>query len=208
MLNKGDAFKSDEWRERPEAEQVTWRIPISLLLDLPRLRARQPTILLSEYLRIHGLSESYELEQPKGYWDREKYHKGNYLFSSPHGFEMINGRPSLYVVHNDWYDDHIARVDYLTPFMKTTGGYDLSIVDSDRKRVGGFPNTAEDSSIYQRLINELGDDRKMDWERAKQAIRDEGIQLNSNEHTAEVLDRKSTRLNSSHSGESRMPSSA
>ena len=38
MVNKADAIGWDEWRELPYEQQMAFRIPISLVLDLPRLR--------------------------------------------------------------------------------------------------------------------------------------------------------------------------
>jgi hypothetical protein len=54
MVNKGDAIGWEEWRKLPYEQQMGFRIPITLMFDLPRLRARYPIITASEYLRLHG----------------------------------------------------------------------------------------------------------------------------------------------------------
>jgi len=55
MVNRGDAVGSDDWRELPIEQQMAFRIPISTMINLPHLRAHQPVITVSEYLRLHGL---------------------------------------------------------------------------------------------------------------------------------------------------------
>lgn len=187
MVNRNDAMESDEWRFVPHDEQMGWQVPMSMMIDLPRLRERHPTILVSEYLRIHGLPE--DIERPKGNWDREKYHEGSYVFSSRSANQnhAEENRPSLYVIHNDWYQDNIARVDFLTTPMKSRGEYDLSLTDPEHDRVGAFRNTKEDSSVYQRLIAELGEERKVEWDKAKDILRDEGIECDTDEEVGDAL---------------------
>ena len=44
------------------------------MINLPKLRRRHSVLLVSEYLRLHGLSPT--LETSTGWWDREAYHRG------------------------------------------------------------------------------------------------------------------------------------
>lgn len=83
MVNCNDMLDSNKWHSLPIKLQMGWKIPISDMLDLPLLCSRHPTILVSKFLRIHGLPE--DIERSKGNWDREVYHGGNYMYSSPWG---------------------------------------------------------------------------------------------------------------------------
>jgi hypothetical protein len=112
MVNRGDAVGLDHWRELPMEEQMAFRIPISVMLDLPRLRARYPVITVSEYLRLHG--QTPEIESTDGFWSRESYH------AHPNVFESNRIKtPSLFVIENAWYDpEGTTRVDYIPDEMK------------------------------------------------------------------------------------------
>lgn len=65
MLNKGDAIGSNEWRELPIEQQMGFRIPISVMVNMTHLRNRQPVITVSEYLRLHG--QNSEIESSNGF---------------------------------------------------------------------------------------------------------------------------------------------
>ena len=54
-----------------EHEQQTWRIPVGLFVDIPRLREIVPVITVGEYLRYHHLPPS--LEKINGHWDVDNY---------------------------------------------------------------------------------------------------------------------------------------
>ena len=54
MVNMGDAIHSEDWRGLPIEEQMGFRIPISIVVNMTNLRHRQPIITASEYLRLHG----------------------------------------------------------------------------------------------------------------------------------------------------------
>ena len=107
MVNKNDALGLDEWRELPMEQQMGFRIPITVVLDLARLRARGPVITALEYLRLHG--QGPEAESTSGTWPRRPYHMYPNVFES----NQTNG-PSLFVIENHWYDpENTNRVDYI-----------------------------------------------------------------------------------------------
>jgi hypothetical protein len=102
MVNRNDATGEDTWRYLPIEKQMAWRIPIEVMLDIPRLRRRHNTITTSEYLILQGLDITRE--NSAGHWDPEYYHKGI-------------DHPTLFVLQNDAYDprEKIARVDSWDP---------------------------------------------------------------------------------------------
>jgi hypothetical protein len=115
MVNKGDAMDLDEWRELPVEEQMGFQIPISIMMDLPRLRERGPVITASEYLRLHG--QDPEVESTNGFWPRELYHSQANVFESNR-----TKTPSLFVIENHWYDPPgTVRVNYIPQEMKARG---------------------------------------------------------------------------------------
>jgi len=89
----GDAVGLDEWRELPVEQQTAFRIPISIIIDLPHLRAHHPVITVSEYLRLHG--QDPEAESSQGSWQTELYHSHPNVFGS-NKIKM----PSLFVIEN------------------------------------------------------------------------------------------------------------
>ncbi|KZV87093.1 hypothetical protein EXIGLDRAFT_652513 [Exidia glandulosa HHB12029] len=97
MVNRGDALNSDEWRKLPMDQQMAWQVPLELMIDLPKVRRHRNVILVSEYLRLHGLSP--HLEASTGRWLRETYHQGE----KP---------PSLFVIKSNEIDpDGVVLVD-------------------------------------------------------------------------------------------------
>jgi hypothetical protein len=151
MVNRGDAMDSDQWRELPIEQQMGFRIPISVVLDLPRLRERGPVITVSEYLRLHG--QSPEAESTTGLWPRELYH------SNPNVFESNQTKmPSLFVIENHLYDpDNTNRVDYIPQEMKSRGNW-----------------TQDTPTNISKLLLERAYERSIvaDWGTAKDALRD------------------------------------
>ena len=115
MVNKGDAFGSDEWFGLPIEQQMGFRIPISVMVNITHLRDRQPVITASEYLRLHG--QDPESESSSGRWPRQSYH------THPSVFETNKTKtPSLFVIENRWYNPtNTTRVDYIPEMMKRRG---------------------------------------------------------------------------------------
>ncbi|KAF8340001.1 uncharacterized protein EI90DRAFT_2907527 [Cantharellus anzutake] len=104
MVNRGDAIGWDEWKILPIEEQMGWRVPISVMLDLNRLRHFHPVVTVAEYLQLHDLDLSKEL--PNGRWGRTEY-----LQKPDH--------PSLFIIPNKDFDHgkygDLVRVDKLPP---------------------------------------------------------------------------------------------
>lgn len=96
MVNRGDALNSDEWRRLPLDEQMAWKMPLEVMIDLPKLRQRRNVILVSEYLRLHGLSP--QLEASTGKWLRDVYHQGK-------------DAPSLFIIKGYEFDRDVVLVD-------------------------------------------------------------------------------------------------
>jgi hypothetical protein len=164
MVNRGDALGSDEWRELPIEKQMAFRIPISIMIDLPRLRARHPVITVSEYLRLHRLDP--EAESSRGSWQRGLYH------SHPNIFESNKTKtPSLFVVENQWYQPSGSnRVNYIPQAMKERGNWER-YSPSQSQELGGYWPSVEPTEISQRLTNALGDDPPvLDWDTAKSIL--------------------------------------
>jgi hypothetical protein len=97
-VNMGQALGQPHWHQ-----VAAWRIPLSLMLNITRMRASHPVILVSDYLRLHDLSP--DLEAGSGAWDRVRY-----------------PADTLFVVANDAYDPKgTVRVDYLPDDVKSRG---------------------------------------------------------------------------------------
>ncbi|KAH9051188.1 hypothetical protein EDB83DRAFT_2226273, partial [Lactarius deliciosus] len=112
MVNMDGATGLDQWRVLPADQQLGFRIPISVIVNMTHLRNRQPVITASEYLRLHG--QDPESESSSGHWPRQSYH------THPNVFETNKTRtPSLFVIENDWYEPGGSiRVDYIPEAMK------------------------------------------------------------------------------------------
>lgn len=130
MVNKNDAIGTDEWRSKPLEQQMAWKIPLEIMIDIPHLRSRHPVLLTSEYLLLQGLDP--EQEKSNGSWDRFIYHSGKQ-------------RPTLYVIPNWVYEpDDQVRVDswsgtgeVMPPRSAVGKHYDdllLARVNSDSRR--------------------------------------------------------------------------
>ncbi|KAI9439114.1 hypothetical protein H4582DRAFT_1813373 [Lactarius indigo] len=115
MVNMDDATGLDHWRIFPADQQMGFRIPISVIVNMTHLRNRQPVITASEYLRLHG--QDPESESSSGFWPRQSYH------THPNVFETNKTKtPSLFVIENDWYEPRgTIRVDYIPEAMKRRG---------------------------------------------------------------------------------------
>ena len=166
MVNKGDAIGWDEWRELPYEQQMGFRIPISLMLDLPRLRQRHAIITASDYLRLHG--QDPESESSSGFWSRESY------ISHPNVFEPNKTLPTQFVIENDWYDPQgIIRVDYIPRAMKNRGNWELHPGPGTPGEQYLPPE--EPTEISKRLTSALPEDQfVMTWESAKSILRAAG----------------------------------
>jgi hypothetical protein len=163
MVNRGDAVGSDEWRELPIEQQMAFRIPISVMLDLPHLRARHPVITASEYLRLHG--QDTESESSSGSWPRESYH------THPNIFESNKTKtPSLFIIENHWYEPQgTTRVDYIPQAMKERGKWE-SYSMSESQESGGYWPFVVPTNISKHLANSARE-HPLDWDTAKYTLR-------------------------------------
>jgi hypothetical protein len=167
MVNKGDAIGWEEWRELPYEQQMGFRIPITLMFDLPRLRARHPIITASEYLRLHGRDP--ESESSSGFWLRDHY------VSSPNIFEPNQTKlPSQYIIQNQWYDPSgTNRVDYIPEAMKSRGKWERYPESEiyEHENAGYWP-PENSTNISDLLTSALHEDRAvLEWGTVKGVLR-------------------------------------
>lgn len=170
MLNKGDMFGWDNWRDLPIEQQVGWRIPIQMMINITQLRRFQPVITTAEYLQYAGLPSA--LETASGYWNRSAYHQSPDPYVS-HGDRTL-GKPTLFVIENAWYDSGVTRVDTVPDTMKERGGWiagDVSVVQASRWE-------SRDSDAAQLLLKSLLLDKDVvEWDEARSAVRDLAVQM-------------------------------
>jgi hypothetical protein len=164
MVNRGDAVGSDEWRDLPIEKQMAFRIPISIMLDLPHLRARHPVITVSEYLRLHGLDPEGESSRGStGSWERESYHTHPNVFES-----NMTKTPSLFVIKNEWYGPSgSTRVDYIPQAMKGRGNWER-YSPSQSQETGGYWPSVEPTDVSRRLA--IDNSGVLDWDAAKSVL--------------------------------------
>ncbi|KAH9952603.1 hypothetical protein BC827DRAFT_1274389 [Russula dissimulans] len=166
MVNKNDAIGEEEWRDLPYEQQMGFRIPISVMIDLPRLRARHPVVTASEYLRLHG--QDPESESSSGYWDRDSY------ISHPYVFESNKTKtPTQFVIENHWYDPQgTNRVDYIPQSMKNRGKWERHPGPEIGPTAGYWPDE-EPTEISIHLTSLLPEDKSkslISWDTAKTAL--------------------------------------
>lgn len=168
MVNKGDAIGWEEWRNLPYEQQMGFRIPITLMFDLPRLRARYPIITASEYLRLHG--QDPESESSSGFWLRD------YYISSPNIFEPNQTKlPSQFIIQNHWYDPTgTNRVDYIPEAMKSRGKWERYSESeiNDHENAGYWPPD-NSTAISDLLTSALPEGRAfLEWGAVKKVLRE------------------------------------
>lgn len=182
MINRGDAIHSDEWRQLPEEQQMGWKVPMSVMLNLTHLRSSHPVITVAEYLRLHGLSPDLELSD--GQWDTQKYHQ------KPSVYDTQGKPPSLHVIENDWYDPLSSnRVDRLSEDMKLRGQWNSLLGDPARDEHGGWPSHFK-TDAYLALKQALpgGRHNVLSTDRAREILRNNGIRgVSSDEGLIQVL---------------------
>ena len=185
MVNRGDATGSEEWRELPIEQQMAFRIPISVMLDLGHLRARHPVITVSEYLRLHG--QDSQSESSNGHWLRESYH------THPTVFESNRTRtPSLFIIQNHWYDPlDTTRVDYIPKEMKERGNWERYTNSYSLESSGYWPFVVP-TNISRRLKNATPEGAVvLDWDVAKDTLRsselDPEVDLDDDDVLEDVL---------------------
>ncbi|KAI0257124.1 hypothetical protein BJV78DRAFT_12780 [Lactifluus subvellereus] len=180
MVNKGDAIGLDEWRELPIEQQMGFRIPISVMINIPHLRKRHPVITASDYLRLHG--QDPENESSSGYWLRDWYHFQANVFETDK-----TKLPSLFVIENHWYDpSNVNRVDYISPAMKRRGKWErYPTLES-----GGYWPPMEPTELSVRLASAMGEGKAiMEWNTAKYVLASAELGGEVNLDNDEVVER-------------------
>jgi hypothetical protein len=188
MVNKNDAIGWQEWRNLPYEQQMGFRIPISVMIDLPRLRARHPVITASEYLRLHG--QDPESESSSGYWDRDSY------ISHPYVFESNKTKtPTQFVIENHWYDPQgTNRVNYIPQSMKNRGKWERHPGPEIGPTAGYWPDE-EPTEISIHLTSLLPEDKSkslISWDTAKTALNESqplglGVDLDNDKVVEQIL---------------------
>jgi hypothetical protein len=163
MVNKGDVIDWDEWRGHSIEQQVGFRIPISLMIDLGRIRERHAVITASDYLRLHGRDPKEE--SISGYWLRDWYHTHANMFE-PDKSKL----PSLFVIENHWYDPQgVNRVDYIPPAMKKRGKW-MRYSNSESQETG-YWSPIEPTDVSTRLASAMLEGKAiMDWNTTKSIL--------------------------------------
>ncbi|KAG9314347.1 hypothetical protein JVU11DRAFT_5139 [Chiua virens] len=170
MVNKGDAVGWDTWRDLPVEKQMGWQIPISMMINITRLRQFQPVVITAEYLKYVGLPST--VETTSGYWNRSAFHRSPDPFAS-HSDHTL-GQPTLFVIENAWYDpDGVTRVDAIPDIVKERGGWvagDMNIVQTSHWE-------DRDSDAARLLKSLLLDKNVVEWDEARRAVGDLAIQI-------------------------------
>ncbi|KAF8274078.1 hypothetical protein EI94DRAFT_1776054 [Lactarius quietus] len=162
MVNKGDVTGWNEWRELPIEQQMAFRLPISVMVNITHLRSRHPVITASEYLRLHG--QDPQIESSSGFWLRQVYH------SQPNVFETNKTKtPSLFIIENQWYDPAgINRVDYIPEAMKMRGGLERQPGEQNYDPSVEYWPPRETTNFSSQLTAALPENRfVMGWSTAK-----------------------------------------
>ncbi|KZV73302.1 hypothetical protein PENSPDRAFT_574831 [Peniophora sp. CONT] len=159
-----DCLSTDhKCRELPfeQYRHIGYRIPIQLMLNITTMRTVHPTILVSDYLRMHGLPTV--IENKEGLWERAAYHSMGPLEGDRLG-------PDLFVIQKGWYDTKEARrVDGLTEGMKSRGHW----ISGNATEVGasGRWEEKEDSEVARKLRFQFGLFNTLPWDNAVKTLR-------------------------------------
>ena len=164
MVNRGDAVGSEEWRELPMEEQMAFRLPISVIVNMTHLRNRQPVITASEYLRLHG--QDPESESSSGFWPRNSYHTHANVFETNQ-----RRRPSLFVIQNHWYRPHgTIRVDHIPEVMKRRGNLEVRPGPNNYDGSTEYWPPLELTDLSSSLTDAAMNNSPMDWDTAKEVL--------------------------------------
>jgi hypothetical protein len=127
-LGTNVSSSSPWWQNLPPDEQMGWRIPIEIMIDLEHLRKTHSVLLVREYLAMHGLNQT--LESVTGKWEPELYHSGMKT-SIPH-----KDRLSIFSVPSEDYDPpHLVLVDSLQVSSNSSLSASVSANDGTANRI-------------------------------------------------------------------------
>ncbi len=141
-----DALHHDEWRGLPLEQQMGFKIPIELMINITHLRRAHAVVTTAEYLRLHGQNPLTEASD--GRWTRNVYH------IRPN---LVTGQiPSLAVIKNAGYDPQgVVRVD--------------RILEDDAAEQN---SSLADPRVVEALFSALPDGKHvLDWKKTKRALR-------------------------------------
>lgn len=171
MVDRGKAVGSDEWKDLPVEQQVAWRIPITMMLNITHVRRYQPVLLVSEYLQLHNLP--VDIEKSDGSWDRSAYHTSPSIPT-----DDPEQKNDLFVIENDWFDPTgTNRVDIIHTDMKERGRWTPNH-DLSETGAGGYWDNVQKTAGYLKLEAALAEDRHvLEWHEARTALWAELSQL-------------------------------
>ncbi|KAG8846768.1 hypothetical protein FRB96_001793 [Tulasnella sp. 330] len=171
MVNRGDAIGWGEWRDLPMEKQMGWRVPMSMMLDLPHLRSQYNVILVDEYLRFHNMDTGKE-------WSNGAWHRNDYLAPNM----------TIFVVKNEEYDpEGMVRVDSRNAmFMAHKHHHDHSHEHNAAER-RTMPEAPGKGQFQNQLKAMLGDELVMDWNKAQVAVADFVNNTRNTEEIEELL---------------------
>ncbi|KAH7913488.1 hypothetical protein BJ138DRAFT_1111447 [Hygrophoropsis aurantiaca] len=180
MINKGDATSHSDWRGLPVNERMAWKIPITLMFNLTHLRHTHSVMLISEYLRLQGLSP--QDESSDGQWSSSKYHtKG----------ALGNMYPSLYEIENNKFDPTgTNRVDLLTAGMKSRGQWCPPGRHEDDCEHEGWKDSMKSPLCLSLEAVLPASKRILDWDAVRKVLQENGDHawdISTDEGMEEVL---------------------
>ncbi|GJJ13798.1 hypothetical protein Clacol_008055 [Clathrus columnatus] len=141
----------------PVGDNKAWKVPIEIMLDLPRLRSYYPVILTAEFMRLHGIDQSNELLT--GHWNRDIHQHENMA--------------SFHAIPNPQFDDDVFRVDTVFPFLSNLSRTD-DLTEKDTQIDAGFREAAGEGKKH------------LSWDNAVHILRSNGHYIDD-DATAEML---------------------
>ncbi|VDB87335.1 unnamed protein product [Peniophora sp. CBMAI 1063] len=154
---------ANKCRELPfeQYRHMGYRIPIQLMLNITAMRTLHPVLLVSDFLRLHGLPVN--IENKEGVWEREAYHDTGPLEEARLG-------PDLFVIQKGWYDTKEARrVDRLTENMKVRGRWRAG--DATESGASGQWEEKEGAEVARKLRFQYGLFGTLSWDHAVNTLR-------------------------------------
>ncbi|KII93203.1 hypothetical protein PLICRDRAFT_100474 [Plicaturopsis crispa FD-325 SS-3] len=188
MVNKGDMVGWNQWRNQPIEKQMGFRIPLTLMLNVTRLRQYQPVLLVSEYLRLHGLPAS--TERNNGAWDATAYHKNANIY------DKSGRKPELYKIENNWFDPtNVTRVDRLPQDMQERGRFVSDYQDASKGQRGIWGDIKPTPEYLLLEAGLVKGKSRLPWDQAREilekerqtTINDEELELMLQDNGWEVM---------------------
>ena len=184
MVNRKDG--SDSWKGVPIEQQMGFRIPISVIVNMTHLRNRQPVITASDYLRLHG--QDPESESKNGFWSHQHHH------TPPNVFEANKtNTPSLFIIEDKWYQyEGTNRVNYIPEAMKRRGNLER-IPKPENYDLDDYWPPIEPTGLSRRLAAKLPSEfSTIDWRAVEEVLGNSidlvgEVNLNDNKAVEEVL---------------------